>query len=321
MPYFPKTSRITLGNAPSSGISWQAINPADAELIANAVDREFDGPGNWSGTNWTVSGGKLQHTSGSTADAVLTSANMLSGAIVSNCIYKVIFTVSGRSAGSVSALIGTALSLVSASADGTYTIYLEPTVDDGSLIFRPTSDFDGALDSVSLVRVAVGVTINNRGFLGIGDRDPARALSIKIPDDTARSMVALWNPSTFNDNGVLMSFRTDTTGAGGGSFREVGAIRFKFVEHNHATRSTEMAFFSAAAGSLVQVFTISSNGYAGIRQVSPTAFLHLPAGVTAAAPLRIPHGVAPTSPNDGDIWTTTAGLFVRINGVTVGPLS
>lgn len=35
----------------------------------------------------------------------------------------------------------------------------------------------------------------------------------------------------------------------------------------------------------------------------------------------IMHGVAPSAPVDGDIWTTTAGLYVRVNGVTVGPLS
>jgi hypothetical protein len=37
--------------------------------------------------------------------------------------------------------------------------------------------------------------------------------------------------------------------------------------------------------------------------------------------LRLPHGSAPSSPVNGDMWTTTAGLYVRINGVTVGPLS
>lgn len=36
--------------------------------------------------------------------------------------------------------------------------------------------------------------------------------------------------------------------------------------------------------------------------------------------LRLPHGSAPTSPTNGDLWTTTTGLYVRINGVTVGPL-
>ena len=36
--------------------------------------------------------------------------------------------------------------------------------------------------------------------------------------------------------------------------------------------------------------------------------------------MRIPHGTAPTSPTNGDVWTTTAGIFVRINNATVGPL-
>jgi len=41
-----------------------------------------------------------------------------------------------------------------------------------------------------------------------------------------------------------------------------------------------------------------------------------PAATASLAPLRIPHGTAPTSPTDGDMWSTTAGLFIRINGVT-----
>jgi hypothetical protein len=46
-----------------------------------------------------------------------------------------------------------------------------------------------------------------------------------------------------------------------------------------------------------------------------------PAATASLAPLRIPHGTAPTSPTNGDMWTTTAGLYIRINGATVGPLS
>lgn len=41
---------------------------------------------------------------------------------------------------------------------------------------------------------------------------------------------------------------------------------------------------------------------------------------TAAASIGLPHGAAPTSPVNGDIWTTTAGIYVRVNGATVGPL-
>jgi len=49
--------------------------------------------------------------------------------------------------------------------------------------------------------------------------------------------------------------------------------------------------------------------------------LNTVASATGSAGLRLPHGAAPTSPVNGDIWTTTAGLYVRIDGATVGPLT
>lgn len=45
------------------------------------------------------------------------------------------------------------------------------------------------------------------------------------------------------------------------------------------------------------------------------------AATTAGPSIRIPHGTAPTSPTNGDMWTTTAGLYARINGSTVGPFA
>lgn len=45
------------------------------------------------------------------------------------------------------------------------------------------------------------------------------------------------------------------------------------------------------------------------------------ASAAGAAGLNLPQGAAPAAPTNGDLWTTAAGLFVRINGVTVGPLS
>jgi hypothetical protein len=45
------------------------------------------------------------------------------------------------------------------------------------------------------------------------------------------------------------------------------------------------------------------------------------ASSTGRANLNLPHGTAPTSPVNGDIWTTNSGLYVQISGSTVGPLS
>jgi hypothetical protein len=58
-----------------------------------------------------------------------------------------------------------------------------------------------------------------------------------------------------------------------------------------------------------------------LAELMVTNQLQTPASTTARAGFRIAHGAAPTAPVDGDMWTTTAGLYVRINGATVGPLS
>lgn len=50
-----------------------------------------------------------------------------------------------------------------------------------------------------------------------------------------------------------------------------------------------------------------------------TGALVTPASATGGAGFRLPHGAAPTSPVNGDVWTTTAGLYARVNGATVGP--
>jgi len=52
-----------------------------------------------------------------------------------------------------------------------------------------------------------------------------------------------------------------------------------------------------------------------------SALVTTAATASGGAGLNAPHGTAPTAPANGDIWTTTAGLFVRINGATIGPLT
>jgi hypothetical protein len=54
---------------------------------------------------------------------------------------------------------------------------------------------------------------------------------------------------------------------------------------------------------------------------SPTFTGKVTTAATAVggAGLNLPHGTAPSAPVNGDVWTTTAGMYARINGVTVGP--
>lgn len=43
----------------------------------------------------------------------------------------------------------------------------------------------------------------------------------------------------------------------------------------------------------------------------------MPTSTTSFASLRIPHGTAPTSPVNGDVWTTTTSVTARVNSVSV----
>lgn len=56
--------------------------------------------------------------------------------------------------------------------------------------------------------------------------------------------------------------------------------------------------------------------YDGGASLEPGQKFEMAASAAAAASMRLPHGAAPTTPVNGDMWTTSSGLFVRINGVT-----
>jgi len=56
-------------------------------------------------------------------------------------------------------------------------------------------------------------------------------------------------------------------------------------------------------------------------QITALGTITASASTTTRAGFNLLPGAAPTAPTNGDMWTTSAGLFVRINGATVGPLS
>jgi hypothetical protein len=107
--------------------------------------------------------------------------------------------------------------------------------------------------------------------------------------------------------GYIGFFTPDATRRGYVGWKSGGGNYVAIVGENGWGWALETAFFQYAGTTGLGIAPSSS------------AQLTLPAGTTALAPVRITHGVAPTTPADGDIWTTTAGMYARINGVTVGP--
>jgi hypothetical protein len=98
-----------------------------------------------------------------------------------------------------------------------------------------------------------------------------------------------------------------TAAGGGGSV----AGSDKQIQYNNA------GAFGAEAGfeydQVTNTLTIANATYTGLALTAASA--------TGGAGFRLPHGAAPTSPTNGDVWTTTSGFFARINGTTVGPFA
>jgi hypothetical protein len=66
-------------------------------------------------------------------------------------------------------------------------------------------------------------------------------------------------------------------------------------------------------GGALHIRNNADNGFAPIQSGKIT----LPASsASGGASLNIPHGTAPSSPVNGDVWTTTAAPYVRLNGTT-----
>jgi hypothetical protein len=117
-------------------------------LVTNGTfDTDLNG---WTGTNWSWSAGTALHTAGSTSPL---SQNI---SVTNGTTYQVEFVISGRTAGGVTVTIGT-VTLVcypwgnSFSENGTFQCSLVAAATGAvALSFTPTSDFDGALDNVTV---------------------------------------------------------------------------------------------------------------------------------------------------------------------------
>lgn len=100
----------------------------------------------------------------------------------------------------------------------------------------------------------------------------------------------------------------------------------KFTVRN-ATDTTKLIRFNAANISPGQTRVYSWPDAAGEVVVSSASqsltnkTLGLRPSLPTGATLNLPPGAQPSSPNEGDIWTTAGGMYVRIGGETVGPLA
>lgn len=102
-------------------------------------------------------------------------------------------------------------------------------------------------------------------------------------------------------------------------FKTAGTQRWSFGAENTAEAGADVGsnFRIAAyndAGALIdELLAIPRVALGAATWTRPNVF---PAATTSIPSVRFPHGVAPSSPTNGDLWTTTLGVFNRVNGVT-----
>ena len=78
----------------------------------------------------------------------------------------------------------------------------------------------------------------------------------------------------------------------------------------NTTQIATTAFVQSAVGG-------GGGPYAQLSGATFTGPVITVASAAGAAGFRVPHGAAPTTPANGDLWTTTGGLFAHINTATV----
>lgn len=170
--------------------------------------------------------------------------------------------------------------------------------------------------------VYVGIVIRSHPTLGTilvavqngYELDELHDVSAQTPADldllSYESSTSLWKNKTFSALGLLTSANASTTYAPKASPALTGNVTI-------TSNSTGAALFIEQAGT-GNILTLHD-------QATDTNFIAIDANgkintITAdatTAGLNIPHtATAPTSPVNGDIWTTTAGVFARINAGT-----
>jgi hypothetical protein len=147
-----------------------------------------------------------------------------------------------------------------------------------------------------------------------------------VPSSTGSTTTGVLSLSSTQYNSLIYAASPGATGYD--IYRTVGGATQGKIAHlpgNASNFTSTVTGYTADATCCNNAFsyTFNDTGFAGDSTSPPvgntTGKLKTAASTTDTAGFNLPHGVAPTVPGNGDLWTTTSGLFARINGATVGP--
>jgi hypothetical protein len=222
----------------------------------------------------------------------------------------------------------------------------------GSLVFGTNPTFSGTVSITNITpstmpfargsrfgysssyRIVVIGDTNSANFNSVGiGYDPTSNTGASFSGDGRevffRNAALFRTPNADNTNFVLpMQF----TSAGSVQLNNTPTAPTAAADTNTTQLATTAFVVGQASstnpGALGTVAVGTSLRYARADHVHPTTGLALlsgatftgsiiaPAATASITSIRLPHGTAPTTPTNGDVWTTTTGLFARINGTS-----
>ena len=184
------------------------------------------------------------------------------------------------------------------------------SLDLGSGTFNANNITGGTITASSTVTLdSVGVTLATGSGAVVAFADGTTQSSAGI---TSGSLTATLNNYLPLAGGTMTNrLNCATVGASSSARFQIPHGQTPIVFSDGDMWTTTAGLFYRINGVTVSPATLAGGTYTGKITTLTSA--------TTGAGLNLPHGAAPTTPVNGDIWTTTANLQVRINGATVSP--
>jgi hypothetical protein len=117
-----------------------------------------------------------------------------------------------------------------------------------------------------------------------------------------------------NNNGTASAYYGDF-GINSSGFTGSGSLNLANAVYLYSN-SSDLVLGTATSNAVHFVINGGTTDAVVIATTGKTTFQ---ASSTTAASINLTPGTAPTSPVNGDMWSTTAGVYARVNGSTVGP--
>lgn len=314
-----------------------------ASVITTAYGNFFRAP--TAGTNATITNnfaigttGAIQVNDGTIAGGIqlrsLTS-DTSQGAIYINAATPGSTNYTLRSTGNVTALNGgtftsmsvanvSILSLRGATSSGSNSWFIGQQVASTNL--TASTEATGVLFSNVSKQFATGTFATQREFYitgmtysAVGASTITNTYSLYVDAPVAGTNMTLTNRYAIGTNGAIIA-TGNITSSGTVTGASVQSLDFQSsgATMTIRTRPGNVSFiqFNSTGTTPTESWRMDTNGNLSSTNATGLANITLKASTTAYAHMNFVNGIAPTSPNNGDVWFDGTNLFMRIGGVT-----